>query len=181
MDPYMATIMLFAGNFEPVSWAYCNGRLMSISENSALFALIGTTYGGDGQVTFALPDLQGRAAVGTGQGPGRSHYDLGQMAGAESVTLTTLQLPAHTHTAQVIPTLGTSNSPANSDDPDASLLTATGSPFYASGAAPAGHLGGVTGNVTVQSSGGNAPFWKKEPYLALNYIIAVEGIFPSRN
>jgi microcystin-dependent protein len=181
MDPYMASIMLFAGNFEPVSWAYCNGRLMSIAQNTALFSLIGTTYGGDGQVTFALPDLRGRVAVGAGQGPGRSNYDLGEMAGHENVMLLITQLPAHTHTAQVVPTVGTSNTNANADDPDASLLTITGSPFYASGVAPVGHLAGVTGNTTVQPTGGNAPFSPIAPYLTLNYIIATEGIFPSRN
>lgn len=176
----MATIMLFGGNFEPYGWAYCDGRILSIAQYSALFSLVGTTYGGDGQVTFALPDLRGRVPVGAGQQPGRSDYFLGEVAGQESVTLIQSQLPAHTHPSTTNASVGVSNAAANSDDPDGTLMTTTSSAFYATGAA-AGRLGGTQATITVGISGNNAPFSTMEPYLALNYIIALEGIYPSRN
>src|SRR3977135_1047673 len=97
MDAYIALILLFGGNFEPRNWAFCNGQIMSISQNTALFSLLGTTYGGNGQTTFALPDLRGRVPVGQGQGPGLSNYSLGQVAGAENLFLSIAQLPSHTH------------------------------------------------------------------------------------
>ena len=98
-SPFIGQITLFAGNFAPRGWAFCNGQLLSIAQNTALFSILGTTYGGNGQTTFALPDLRGRVPVHAGQGPGLSNYDLGQQGGAESVTLTTAQMPAHTHPA----------------------------------------------------------------------------------
>src|SRR6478672_10112699 len=97
-EPFLAEIIMFAGNFAPRGWAFCQGQILSIAQNTALFSLLGTTYGGNGQTTFALPDLRGRVPVGTGQGPGLSNYDLGQVSGSESVTLTVSQMPAHNHT-----------------------------------------------------------------------------------
>lgn len=105
MEGYIAQIILFAGTFAPRGWAFCQGQILSISQNTALFSLLGTTYGGNGQTTFALPDLRGRAPIGTGQGPGLSSISLGQMAGTENVTLLITQLPAHTHTVTVNPVL----------------------------------------------------------------------------
>jgi microcystin-dependent protein len=169
----MATILLFGGNFEPQGWAYCNGQIMSIAQNSALFALVGTTYGGDGRVTFALPDLRGRVAVGTGQGPGRSNYVLGQLGGVESQTLTQGQLPAHTHSVGVPTTDGT----GTSDEPNGNILALQNATVYAA----AGAANGTYGGVTASAAGGNQPVSLVPPYLALNYIIALEGIFPSRN
>jgi microcystin-dependent protein len=180
MEPTIATILLFGGNFEPLGWAFCNGQIMSIAQNTALFSLVGTTYGGNGQTTFALPDLRGRMAVGTGVPPGRSPYDLGQVSGAETATLTQAQMPAHSHPSSMTASVGVTNSGANSDEPDGTLLTTTGSAFYATGGST-GHLGGVTATVAVNSTGNNLPVSIMPPYLVLNYIIALEGIYPSRN
>ena len=176
----MASILLFGGNFAPLSWAYCNGQLLSIAQQTALFALIGTTYGGDGQVTFALPDLRSRVPVGTGQGPGLSNFDLGQVAGTETTTLLGINLPVHAHPDTFQAHVGVSNGSASSDDPDGSLLTTTGSAFYATGTS-GGALSGTSVHVTVGVAGSNQPVSIVAPYLALNYIICTEGIFPSRN
>src|SRR4051812_4210500 len=100
-EPFLAEIVMFAGNFAPRGWAFCNGQILSIAQNTALFSLLGTTYGGNGQTTFSLPDFRGRSPVGTGQGPGLATIDLGEVSGAEAVTLLTTQMPVHTHTAAV--------------------------------------------------------------------------------
>jgi microcystin-dependent protein len=180
MDPYIAQVIIFGGNFAPRGWMYCNGQLLSIAEYTALFSLVGTTYGGDGQVTFALPDLRGRVPVGTGTSPGRSTYDLGQVSGTEQVTLLTSNLPAHNHPATMTAQVGVTNVTPTSDDPEGSMLTTTGEAFYATGSSVGG-LGGVSAGVTTGVTGGNMPFPNKSPYLAINYIICVEGIYPSRN
>ncbi len=180
MDPVMAQVIMFAGNFAPRDWAYCDGSLQSIAENSALFSLLGTTYGGDGQNTFALPDFRGRVAVGTGAGSGRNPRTLGEMGGSETVTLTTGNLPAHNHPATATVQVGVTNVTANSDDPDGSLLTTTGAAFYATGAG-SGHLGGVTASASTGLTGNNQPVGIMSPYLAMNYIICLYGIYPSRN
>ena len=162
-SPFIAEIILFAGNFAPRGWAFCNGQLLSISQNTALFSLLGTTYGGNGQTTFALPDLRSRVPVHPGQGPGLSSYQLGQSGGAETVTLGVNQLPAHTHAATSPPvdTAATSNRPT-------------------SGMAPA-RGGAYAPGPSVGSTGGSQPHTNLQPHLALNYIIATQGIFPSRN
>lgn len=170
-QPFIGQIKLFAGNFAPAGWADCDGSLLAISSNEALFSLIGTTYGGDGQNTFALPDLRGRVAVGIGQGPGLSNYTIGQQGGAEAVTLTQNQLPAHTHALQASTTLGSTDSPTDAfpaRSPDGS------NQYAASGGAsmPAGALG---------NTGGSQPHNNVKPYLALRYIISLYGIYPSRN
>jgi microcystin-dependent protein len=175
-DPYIGELAIFAGNFAPVGWAFCNGQTLAISEYEALYALIGTTYGGDGVTTFNLPDLQGRAplhaAGGTGSGLSNT-YSMGQKAGAESVTLTAAQLPSHSHP------LPASNLPGN-----------TASPL---GAVPADNGAGSAqytldgSNLSTQptqnlgSAGGNQPHDNLQPYLAINYIIALNGIFPFEN
>lgn len=180
MEPTLAEIRIFAGNFAPLSWAFCNGALLSIAENTALFSLLGTTYGGDGQVTFALPDLRGRIAVGTGQGAGLSNYDLGQMAGVENVTLLSINLPSHTHTAQgsVTPKAqigagGTQNTPSGG------YYSVSQTDLYASAHNNVG--GGTPFNFSLGITGGSQPHPNLMPYLVMNYIIAVEGIYPSRN
>ncbi len=182
MDPTMAEIRLFAGNFAPLSWAFCNGALVSIAENTALFSLLGTTYGGDGQVTFALPDFRGRVAIGTGQGPGLSAYDLGQMSGSPTVTLLSSNLPAHTHTTTVKAANAATTGSANNAYPaTGSGVTSDGVQFQM-GAFTNSHAGFMnTGMVTIQQSGSNSPVSIVNPYLGLNYIIAVEGIYPSRS
>ena len=169
--------MLFAGNFAPRNWAFCDGSTISIAQNTALFSLIGTTYGGNGQTTFQLPDLRGRVAIGAtnSAAPGRSNYSLGQAGGSETITLTANQMPAHTHTVNV----PTTDAPGNTDDPNGNVLAFANASIYAPVPTPPGpnHYGGVT----VSSAGGNQPIDIRQPYLALNYVICTYGIFTSRN
>jgi microcystin-dependent protein len=172
MDPLIASIILFAGNFAPRGWAFCQGQILSIAQNTALFSLLGTTYGGNGQTTFALPDLRGRVPIQQGQGPGLSSYDLGQVAGSESGTLTTNNLPAHNHSLIATSETGSVSAPAGA------YLANTGAldkEYNTSGTLVAMNAGAVG------VAGGSQPFDKMQPYLALNFIIALEGIFPSRN
>jgi microcystin-dependent protein len=183
MDPTMSEIRLFAGNFAPLSWAFCNGQLMSIAENTALFSLLGTTYGGDGQVTFGLPDFRGRAAIGTGQGGGLSYYELGQMSGNNSVTLLMTNLPPHNHVAVVKAgsAAANSNAPANHYPASGNGVTSDSVQIQL-GAYIATSAGTMNaGMVTVVPSGNNSPVTVTNPYLGLNYIIATEGIYPSRS
>jgi microcystin-dependent protein len=180
MDPTLSEIRIFAGNFAPLSWAFCNGALLSIAENTALFSLLGTTYGGDGQTTFALPDLRGRVPVGTGQGAGLSFYDLGQVSGSETVTLITTQMPSHNHTA-----IATVNPKANTGgggtvgNPGGGYFSIAGGDIYNAGSNGVGGASPFT--LTVGIAGGSQPHNNLMPLLAMNYIIAVEGIYPSRN
>jgi len=181
VDPYLATVTNFAGNFAPANWMFCQGQLLSIAEYSALYALIGTTYGGDGQVTFALPDLRSRVAIHQGQGPGLSNYFIGQMAGTENVTLLSPQMPAHNHVVQTFTgafsastaTTGLVSVPNNA-------IPAAGATVYSN--APDGDsLGPMHCNTVTPIVGSNSPLSIIQPYTAMNFIIAVEGIFPSRN
>lgn len=175
MDPTLSEIRMFGGNYAPLSWQFCNGQLMSIAENTALFSLLGTTYGGDGQTTFALPDFRGRMPVGTGAGPGLPNIDLGEVSGSESVTALSINLPAHVHTVQfAVP--GTEDDASLNSGSNAVLATAAYS-VYSAGS------GSNTGPITLMlnPAGGNQPIPVLQPYLAINFIIAVEGIYPSRN
>lgn len=187
MVPTLSEIRIFAGNFAPRSWAFCNGALLSIAQNSALFSLIGTMYGGDGRTTFALPDLRGRAPVGIGQGPGLQNWDLGQMQGSETTTMTVLNLPIHNHAAtghlKVASGNGSVNSPAGaylaaSIGRDSGTGQSVQVNVYDSTLGPNGNPNGV--GVTVGPTGGNTPFNNIQPSLGIYYIIAVEGIYPSR-
>jgi microcystin-dependent protein len=178
MQGYMAEVRLFAGNFAPQGWAFCQGQTLSIAEYDALFSLIGTTYGGDGQVTFALPDLRSRVPLGIGQGGGSStNYLLGQQGGTETNTLQVGNLPAHTHSLTA-----SGNGPTQNTASGASLATnlpATSPPMpniYVNGAPSQAAMAQNTGN-----AGGNSPLNNIQPYGASNYIIALEGIYPSRN
>ena len=164
-SPYIGEIRMFGGNFAPAGWALCNGALMAISENDALFNLIGTTYGGDGQSTFALPDLQGRAPVHTGSG-----IVLGQQAGTETVTLTTSQIPVHTH-----PMLASKDA-ANQITGAGGVLASPVSLATYFAAPPDSALSALA----VQPTGGNQPHDNMQPYLAINFIISLFGIFPSQ-
>lgn len=172
-DPFVAEIRIFAGNFAPKGWAFCNGQLMPISQNTALFSLLGTIYGGDGKSTFALPDLQGRAPMHPGQGPGLSLHDLGESAGSETVTLLETEMPAHGHnvaTTQSRFTLGSPGGNALTGSRNASTYqTNTGSNLVAMNPAAVG------------PSGGSLPHNNRQPYLTLNFIIALQGIFPPRS
>jgi len=169
--PYIGEIRMFAGNFAPAGWALCEGQLMPISENDALFTLIGTTYGGDGQETFALPDLRGRFPNHQGQGPGLSSYTIGEMTGTESVTLTVPQLPAHSHQANA-GAGGNDVSPAgNLWSTDANGNTAaysnTSNTVMAAGA--------------IGPAGGSQPHDNVQPFLVINFIISLFGVFPTQN
>jgi microcystin-dependent protein len=170
-QPFIGEIMMFGGNFAPRGWAFCSGQLMSIADNSALFSLIGTIYGGDGQTTFALPDLRSRVPIHQGQLPGGGNYIIGQFEGDETVTLLATQLPAHTHAASCNSGNGTTSAPANN--------VWAGTPSflqYVSGPV------NTTLNLTaIGLTGGSQPHNNVIPYLTVNYVIALEGIYPSRN
>lgn len=181
MNPFLAQVIIFAGNFAPRAWAFCDGQLLPISSNSALFSLLGTTYGGDGRTTFALPDLRGRAAIGPRHGPGLSDYRLGQKGGVEYVILNQTQIPSHNHSAagtvQVNFNPGT---PANSGSPSGkNIAFGTESVFNSEATNAAMAANNVA--VTVGNTGGNLSHTNLQPYLAINYIIALQGTFPSRS
>lgn len=181
VDPYMGSVTPFAGNFAPRSWMLCNGSLLAIADYNALFALIGTTYGGDGQVTFALPDLRSRVPIHMGQGPGLSNYSVGQASGSENVTLMQSNLPAHSHSLISL----TGNQPVSTATTGANVPTnaypASGATVYNTQSPDGGQMNNYSSVGTTVSAGGSQPIPIIQPYLAMNYIIAVEGIFPSRN
>jgi microcystin-dependent protein len=190
-EPYLGMVILFPYNFAPRGWAFCNGQIMSIAQNTALFSLLGTTYGGNGQTTFALPDLRGRVPMSAGTGPGLSNRTLGELAGVENVTLVSTQMPVHTHNithnlqaqanATTLP--GTSRSPANALPAlEAAGVTAVynDQPIAPNATLAAGAVS-LTGAATAATAGGSQPFGIVQPYLVLNYCIALEGIYPSRN
>lgn len=171
MDPILGSIILFAGNFAPRGWALCNGQLLSISQNTALFAILGTTYGGDGRTTFALPDLRGRTPIHAGDGRGLTHRNLGEMGGEEAVTLLPLQMPAHTHTA-----MGR-NDTATRPEPERGVWAAP----EEMRAAFRGDMPNVAMHpAAISLAGGSQPHDNMPPFLAMNYIIATQGVFPSR-
>ncbi|HEY8189011.1 MAG TPA: tail fiber protein [Pyrinomonadaceae bacterium] len=171
-EPYIGEIRMFAGNFAPAGWALCQGQLMAISENDALFTLIGTTYGGDGQETFALPDLQSRVPMHAGQGPGISqNYTLGEKAGVESVTLTTQQIPIHNHSFLA------SISAASSTDPTNQVI-AQSSQIHLFTEDVANKQMNANSLTPV---GGSQPHDNIQPYLAINFIISLFGVFPTQN
>ena len=177
MEGVLATIIMFAGNFAPRGWAFCQGQILSIAQNTALFSLLGTTYGGNGQTTFALPDFRGRVPVGPGQGPGLPSYDLGQVGGSESVTLTINNMPVHNHTAST--TVGVTSTNASTEEPGGNVPASQANNFYAPTGSVNGSLGGVT--TTINNTGGSQPFSNMQPYLAMYFVICLEGIYPSRN
>jgi microcystin-dependent protein len=172
-SPFMGIIMAFAGNFAPQGWMSCEGQLLPISTNTALFAILGTTYGGDGQVSFGLPDLRGRAAIGQGAGPGLSNYVLGQQAGTETTTLTIAQLPAHNHALA----LQANADGAATPDPTNGYLSIASSNMYETTSSAAM----ATQNNAAALAGGSQPFEILAPYLAMYQCIATEGLFPTRN
>lgn len=179
MEGYISEVRMFAGNFAPGAWNFCDGSLQSIAVYTALFSLIGTTYGGDGQTTFALPDFRGRIPIGTGQGPGLSNYDLGQVSGTESVTITTAQMAAHTHQSSVNINIPATTLAGNVPAPTGNILGALNGAYTQETADSA--IAPFNATVTLNPVGSNMPFSIMQPYLALNYIICMEGIFPSRN
>lgn len=170
-EPFIAEIRIFAGNFAPRGWAFCNGQLLPISQNTALFSLIGTTYGGDGRTTTALPNLQGRAPMHPGQGPGLTTRRLGESGGSDSITLTEAQMPSHNHAVTVDGQPGERKDPAGR-----SLAGSEDANVYA----PAQNLTPMGANA-VTAAGGSQPHNNRQPYLALNFIIALVGLYPSRS
>lgn len=173
-DPFLAEVRIFGGTFAPYGWALCNGQLMPISQNAALFSLLGTTYGGDGRSTFALPNLQGSIPMQQGQGPGLSQRYLGENGGEASVTLLPSEMAMHTHTAMGNASVGGNNSPTNAVWGTA-MVGRQGTNLYST-AAPNLMMNGQS----VGTTGGNQPHNNLPPYLVLNYIIALQGIFPQR-
>lgn len=168
-DPFVAEIRIFPFNFAPKGWAWCDGQLLPISQNTALFSLLGTTYGGNGTNNFALPDLQGRAPMHPGQGPGLSLHVLGETGGAETVTLHETEIPAHSHT------LNTSIRPADSLSP-AALAVGTGNNAYA----PPGNSTSAAPQALAPAGGGQ-PHNNMQPYLTFYFCIALQGVFPPRS
>jgi microcystin-dependent protein len=171
-DPFVAEIRIFPFNFAPKGWAWCDGQLMPISQNTALFSLLGTTYGGDGKSNFALPDLQGRAPMHPGQGPGLSLHDLGEEGGSETVTLLESEIPSHTHPLRAFNDVGEDRTPG----PSEAMARSTGGLLYAS----------PTNLVSLSDSalapaGGSAPHNNLQPYLTFYFCIALQGVFPPRN
>lgn len=168
-EPFVAEIRIFAGNFAPRGWAFCNGQLLPISQNTALFSLIGTTYGGDGRSTTALPNMEGRAPMHPGRGPGLTDRRLGQRGGAESITLTEAQMPQHNHSMEVSVEDGDRRSPAGG-------YFGRGTALYADPA----NLAPMAAQ-SLPDAGGSQPHNNMQPYLTINFIIALVGLYPSRS
>jgi microcystin-dependent protein len=184
MEGTIGEIRMFAGNFAPRNWAFCANQLLAISQNTALFSILGTTYGGNGTTTFALPDFRGRVAVGTGQGPGLTNVVLGELAGSSSTTLTIPNMPAHNHTA----TLNASTVKATTQGPVAGAAlgraqdsTGTIAPLIYTPVSSSPNVALDPASVAVGVNGGSQPFSNLQPYLGMNYIICLFGIFPSRD
>jgi microcystin-dependent protein len=183
MEGVIGYTTMFAGNFAPKNWAFCQGQIINIASNTALFSILGTVYGGNGTTTFGLPDLRGRTIVGVGQGPGLSQYSLGQAAGTETQTLNQLTMPAHVHPVAVVAANPSTDEPAN-------LSTASGNVYgrdvnspqlfpYAGG--PNVNMGVLQGALTMTAVGANQSFSILRPLLGMNYIICLRGVYPARN
>jgi microcystin-dependent protein len=182
-EPFIGEIKIFGFNFAPRGYQTCQGQILSIAQNTALFSLIGTTYGGNGQTTFALPNLQGRVPIGQGQGPGLPNYVIGEAAGTPNVTLLTSNIPSHIHTlSNVSVKIKASSGNADESVPEGNFPATTINPTYSgNGATPNVFTGGTTVSGTTDITGGSLPLSIMNPYLVMNYSIATQGIFPSRN
>jgi len=174
-EPFIAEIRIFAGNFAPRSWAFCDGQLLPISQNTALFSLIGTTYGGDGRTTTALPNIQGRAVMHPGRGPGLTARRLGQRGGSETVTLTEAQMPNHTHALMAAPSPAEESGPVSNGAPNSLARGANGSQYRNST-----NLVSLA-DQALTPTGGSLPHNNMQPFLAMNFIIALQGLYPSRS
>lgn len=172
MDPFVAEIRIFGFNFAPKGWAFCNGQILAISQNTALFSLLGTTYGGDGKSNFALPNFQGNAPMHYGQGPGLSLRDIGESGGTDTVSLTASELPEHSHSTSCNAGMGDQYGPPG----NFWATDAGGNLEYAPGPATGPMAAGA-----VQNMGGGEPHNNLQPYLALNFCIALQGVYPSRS
>lgn len=181
-EPFIGEVKLLAFNFAPKGYATCQGQILSIAQNTALFSLLGTTYGGNGTTTFGLPDLQGRMPIGQGTGPGLPSHSMGEVSGSPTVTLMTSNMPAHNHTGiGLTVNIPVSTGGADATSPEGAFLADTGAEIYSSVSTSGKNYGssqisGITG-----ITGSNSPFSVMNPYLVMNYSIAIYGIFPSRN
>ena len=175
-EPFIGQVTYFAGNFAPRGWAFCDGQLLAVSQNDALFSLLGTIYGGDGRTTFGLPDMRGRILIHEGNGPGLSNYRLGSKGGAENVTLTTLEMPIHSHVAA----LKASNSGADGITPNGAALADSAVDMYVE---DTGALSETlrSGSAEIGNAGGSRSHTNMMPFNTSNCIIALVGIYPSRN
>jgi microcystin-dependent protein len=181
-EPFIGEVKLFGFNFAPKGYQTCQGQILSIATNTALFSLLGTIYGGNGQTTFALPDLQGRAAVGQGQGPGLPSYVMGEKAGNTTVTILTSNMPAHIHTmnsARVLLQASTAN--ADGQSPEGAYPATASTAIYTDTPTANVYTGGAVVSGTTDITGSGMPISIVNPYLCMNYSIAIQGIFPSRN
>jgi microcystin-dependent protein len=176
MEPFIGQVMLFAGNFAPRGWAFCDGTLLPVAQNTALFSILGTIYGGDGRTTFALPDLRGRVAISPGNGAGLDNYSVGQKGGAEKVTLSIEEMPSHSHTG---------SAQLAGADP---ITRGTGTNSPKDSVPGVGGVYGTAANTTMKpaavdnnNTGGDQAHENRQPFLAINYIIALEGVYPPRN
>ena len=170
-DPFVAEIRIVPFNFAPKGWAFCDGQILPLSQNTALFSLLGTTYGGNGKSNFALPDLQGRTPLQPGQGPGLTSYDLGETGGSETITLLQSEMPSHTHSGQGAATAGDQRVPGG---------------YYLGGGAGRGssyykNTTTTVNMVPLNPAGGGQPHNNRQPYLVLNFVIALQGVFPPRS
>jgi microcystin-dependent protein len=189
MDPFLGMICAFGFNFNPMGWLYCNGTLIAIQSNSALYALLGTQFGGNGSTNFGIPDLQGRTIIGQGNGAGLTPRSVGQKDGAENTVLTAAQLPNHTHTATFTGTSVTvkaSSTAGKTKNPSGRsvVLGSLGTDLLYTDVAPDTNLnvgGSVAGTVTVVAAGNGSSFSNMQPFQVLNYCIATQGIFPTRD
>jgi len=181
MDGTIAEIRMFAGNFAPRNWAFCQSQVLSIAQNTALFSLLGTNYGGNGQTTFSLPDFRSRVPVGTGQGPGLSPYTLGQQGGVQTNTISNTNFPPHNHPFSGAITMPGNSGDGNADVPQGNYPAAlTGTDMYSSANNGSG-LGNMQMALTATPVGSSVPVNNIQPVMGMNYIICMFGIFPSRN
>lgn len=181
MEGVIGYVTMFAGNFAPKSWAFCNGQIINIASNTALFSILGTTYGGNGTTTFGLPNLQGRAIVGTGTGPGLSTYSLGQVGGSETDTLNAMQMPAHVHPVAITAHNGATTDDANVATPASNYYGRDSNGISPFASAPGVNMASYNAQIQMSNMGNSQAFSILRPLMGMNYVICQYGVFPARN